>query len=79
MACVLRPLIRATHPDKGEHRSSRICESVVCPPGGTRIKLVCHMSPLWGGQIEGTRIEVVCHMDVWGGSLQLEQYNCENI
>ena len=47
MACVLRPMIRAMHPNKGKSRPGRICESVVCPPGGTQIELACHVD-VWG-------------------------------
>ena len=49
MAYVLWSMIRATYPDKGEHRPGRTCESVVCPPRGTRIELVCHADSGRGG------------------------------
>ena len=38
MACVLRPRVRTTYLDKGEHCPGRGFESVVCSPRGTRVE-----------------------------------------
>ena len=34
----LTAMVRTTYSDKGEQRPSRGFESVVCPPGGTRVE-----------------------------------------
>ena len=44
MACILWLMIWTIYPDKVERYSGRIFESVVCPPGGTRIELARYMS-----------------------------------
>ena len=56
MACILRPMVRTTYPDKGEHHPGRGFESAVCHPGGTQIeswRATCRMGECYAGLPRG--------------------------
>ena len=56
MACVLRPRVQTTYPDKGEHCPGRGFESVVCPLEETRVeswRATCPMGECCAGLPRG--------------------------